>query len=107
MKKKTPAYEQIRLCLDQIRMSAQDVAALDEDIATDIVSHTRAAEEWVNELENAYRKAAKKSSGPKVKSKKRAEQARRNMEKLNAGMTAEERANRARNAVKARWKKAK
>jgi len=107
MNKKTPAYEQIRLCLNEIRMSAQDVAALDDDIATDIISHIHAAEEWINELENAYKKAAKKSSGPKVKSEKRAAQARRNMEKLNAKMTAEDRANRARNAVNARWKKAK
>ena len=105
MKKKTPAYQQIKLlCLD-LRMTAQDVAALDEDIATDMVTKISGIESWIDEIQDTYRTAAKKSGGPRVKSAKRSATGRANIQKANAALDPEARKERARKAAAARWTK--
>ena len=108
MKKKTPAYEQIRLIMQDMRLTAQDVAAFDEDIATNMVSQISSVESWLDEIQGSYRKAAKKSAGPMKKSQKRVSAARKNLKKAAkalTALTAEERTNRARKAAAARWGK--
>ena len=108
MKKKTPAYEQIRLIMQDMRFTAQDVAAFDEDIATNLLSQISGVESWLDEIEGSYKKAAKKSAGPMKKSQKRVAAARKNLKKAAkalSALTAEERKNRAKKAAAARWKK--
>lgn len=103
MKQKTPAYVQIRLIMQDMRMTAQDIAAYDEDIATNLASQISAVESWLDEIEKGYKVGAKKSSGAKVKSAARVAAAKENLKKANASLTAEKRQERAQKAARARW----
>jgi hypothetical protein len=105
MKKKTPAYEQLRLIMQDLRFTAQDIAEFDEDIATNMSAQITAAESWIDEIEKGYKDGAKKSSGPRVKSEKRKAAARANLKKASKALSKDERRERAKKAAAARWKR--
>ena len=105
MKKKTPAYEQLRLIMQDLRMTAQDIAEFDDDIATNMATQITAAESWIDEIEKGYKDGARKSSGPRVKSAKRKAAAIANLKKASKTLTKDQRRERAKKAALARWKR--
>ena len=105
MKKKEPTYEKIMRIL-RCMHTHLGYATRREDLEI-VYEDIREIETLLNKIQANYQNAAKKSSGPRKTTEKKARASRENLRKAALALTPEQRSERARKAVCARWEKAK
>lgn len=105
MRKREPTYEKIR-CILRCMHTHLDCATTREDLEI-VYEYIREIETLLDKIQANYQNAAKKSKGPRVITKKKVTAARANLRKAASALTPEQRSERARKAVCARWEKAK
>jgi len=107
MKKPTPMYKEITKANGKLPEIAGKVRAYDEALADSILAIWARIGVSLSVIERRYKAAAKKSSGPRVTTEKKARASRENLRKAALALTPEQRSERARKAICARWAKAK
>ena len=107
MKKRTPVYQEIREILKRMYGTIERVYLHSDYLGRLLQQDWYEIGRQLDLIERRYKAAAKKSSGPRKTTEKKARASRENLRKAVLALTPEQRSERARKAVSARWAKAK